>query len=248
MATTLTLGSSTYGPNNYLVNDNSVATDTIVVNPAWGTTLTNQFYNQANSATLFTDPAAGVVTKVTLDLAFGNDTLVVNADLSGTSTSTDQIKMGAGNDSLTLNGSVSKYGLILAGGDDTLVINEVATAVPRYDVKNSGINLGAGADTLLVNADLFYTNINVGPNATDGADTIVLRGTFDEGVKIANFSITGGTGLNDVLIVNGVSFSAADYSDGTTGIFDKSGNLAGTEAAVIAVNEWLNLGNTITLI
>jgi hypothetical protein len=247
MATTLTLGSSTYAPNNYLVNDNSVATDTIVVNPAWGTTLTNQFYNQANSATLFTDPAAGVVTKVTLDLAFGNDTLVVNADLSGTSTSADQIKMGAGNDSLTINQSVSKYGLIMAAGDDTLVINEVVTGVDRYDVKNTGINLGAGADSLYVNADLFFTNINAGPNATDGADTIVLKGTFDEGARIVNFSITGGTGLNDVLIIGGEIFSAAVYS-GPDGIFDQNGNLTGTGDAIDAVNAWLNLGNSITLI
>jgi hypothetical protein len=248
MATTLTLGSSTYGPNDYLVNDNTTATDTIVVNPAWGATLTNLFYREANSATLFTDPAADVVTKVSLDLGFDNDTLVVDAKLSGTSTSADQIRMGAGNDSLTINQSVSKYGLIMAAGDDTLIFNEVATAVPRYDIKNTGINLGTGADSLVVNGNLFFTNINVGPNATDGSDTIVLQGTFDEGVRIVNFSITGGTGLDDVLRIGTFDFSAADYSDGTTGVFDKNGNLAGTEAGVIAVNEWLNLGNSITLI
>jgi hypothetical protein len=246
MATTLTLGSSTYGPNNYLVNNNTTATDTIVVNPAWGATLTNLFYREANSARLFTDPVA-VVNNVSLDLGFSNDTLVVDAKLSGTSTTADQIRMGASNDSLTINQSVSKYGLIMADGDDTLVFNEVATAVPRYDIKNTGINLGNGADSLVVNADLFFTNISAGPNATDGADTLILRGTFDQDVRVLNFSISGGTGLDDVLIIGGVSFSAAVYS-GPTGIFNSGANLTGTGAAITAVNTWLNLGNEITLI
>jgi autotransporter family porin len=245
MATTLTLGSSTYGPNDYLVNDNSVATDTIVVNPAWGTTLTNQFYNSANSATLFTDPANGVVSQVKINLAAGNDTLLVNAQLSGVDATADTIRMGDGDDSLTINQGVNKYGFIMGTGNDTLVINE-ATASSAYDVRNSGINLSNGADSLVVNADLFNVNIKLADAELDGVDTIVLKGTSDKGVNITQFNI-GNAGFNDILIIGGQSFSSAVYS-GPTGIFNSGANLTGTGAAITAVNTWLNLGNEITLI
>ena len=151
--------------------------------------------------------------------------------------------LGGGNDSVTLNQFVQRYSIQLGSGDDTLVVNEFI-ATSAADVKNAAFNLGAGADTLLVNADLYAVNINVGGTATapDGADTIVLRGTNDESVSIANFDIS-----NDVLIIGGVSFSAADYT-GPTGTFTEAFHLAGDSVPIQAVNDWLDAGNVLTLI
>ena len=262
MATTLTLGGSGFTnplyntTANYAVVDITKVQDTITVLGNGGDDLTAAqetfFFSGNNSATLSTDPANGTVTKVSLDLGNGNDTLVVNASLIGnpalspSNASQAKIELGGGNDSVTLNQFVQRYMISLGGGDDTLVINEF-TATSAADVRNAAFNLGAGADTLLVNADLFAVNINVGGSVTspDGADTIVLRGTNDESVSIANFDIS-----NDVLIIGGVSFSAADYT-GPTGTFNQAFNLAGSSVAIDAVNDWLNngtAGNSISLI
>lgn len=256
MPTTLTLGGSGFTNSiynttaDYTVVDNTKVNDTIVIGSLTQAQETF-FFNGANSATLFTDPANGTATKVSLDLGAGNDTLLVNASLIGnnvvpSSAAASKIDLGGGNDSVTVNQYVQRYSIQLGGGDDTLVINEF-TATSAADVKDTAINLGTGADTLLVTADLTAVNINAGSGAADGSDTIVLRGTNDTGVVIANFNLTGGT-LSDTLIINGISFGAADYSITTTEVFNSLNLLDGSSASIDNVNDWLLQGNSITLI
>ena len=256
MPTTLTLGGSGFTNSiynttaDYTVVDNTKVNDTIVIGSLTQTQETF-FFNGANSATLFTDPANGTATKVSLDLGNGNDTLLVNANLIGnnvapSNAAASKIDLGGGNDSVTVNQYVQRYSIQLGGGDDTLVINEF-TATSAADVKDTAINLGTGADTLLVTADLTAVNINAGSGAADGSDTIVLRGTNDTGVVIANFNLTGGT-LSDTLIINGVSFGAADYSITSTEVHNNLNLLDGSSASIDTVNDWLLQGNSITLI
>jgi hypothetical protein len=256
MPTTLTLGGSGFTNDiynttaDYTVVDNTKVNDTIVIGSLTQTQETF-FFNGANSATLFTDPANGTATKVSLDLGNGNDTLLVNARLIGnnvapSSLAASKIDLGGGNDSVTVNQYVQRYNIQLGGGDDTLVINEF-TATSAADVKDSSLNLGTGADTLLVTADLTAVNINAGSGAADGSDTIVLRGTNDTGVTIANFNLTGGA-LSDTLIINAISFSAADYSITSTEVHNSLNLLDGSSASIDNVNEWLSQGNSITLI
>lgn len=256
MPTTLTLGGSGFTNSiynttaDYTVVDNTKVNDTIVIGSLTQAQETF-FFNGANSATLFTDPANGTATKVSLDLGNGNDTLLVNANLIGnnvapSNAAASKIDLGGGNDSVTVNQYVQRYSIQLGGGDDTLVINEF-TATSAADVKDTAINLGTGADTLLVTADLTSLNINAGSGAADGSDTIVLRGTNDTGVVIANFNLTGGT-LSDTLIINGVSFGAADYSITSTEVHNNLNLLDGSSASIDTVNGWLLQGNSITLI
>ena len=256
MATTLTLGGSgftnaTYNitPTDFPVVNNTTVNDTIAIG-SFSQAQKDFFFTGNNSATLFTDPANGTVTKVSLDLGNGSDTLLVNAALIGnavnlTNAAATVINMGGGSDSLTVNQFAQRVKFELGGGNDTVVINEF-TPTDAFDIKNSAFNLGTGADSLIVNADLFATNISAGVGATDGSDTIVLRGTNDTGVTIASFNVTGGA-LADTLIIGGVAFDGSTYT-GSTGTFNSTANLAGTGDGIDAVNAWLDLGNSITLI
>ena len=256
MPTTLTLGGSGFTNDiynttaDYTVVDNTKVNDTIVIGSLTQAQETF-FFNGDNSATLFTDPANGTVTKVSLNLGAGNDTLLVNASLIGNNVApsnpaASKIDLGGGNDSVTVNQYVQRYSIQLGGGDDTLVINEFTTS-SSTDVKDTAINLGGGADTLLVTADLTAVNINAGSGAADGSDTIVLRGTNDTGVVIANFNLSGET-LSDTLVINGVSFGAADYSITTTEVHNSLNLLEGSSVPIDTVNDWLLQGNSITLI
>ena len=205
MATTLTLGGSGFTNSlyntaaNYAVVDNTKVQDTITVLGNGGADLTAAqetfFFAGNNSATLFTDPANGTVTKVSLDLGNGDDTLLVNASLIGnnvnlTNAAATVINLGGGDDSLTLNQFVQRVKFELGGGNDTVVVNDF-TATDAFDAKNSAFNLGTGADILIVNADLFATNISLGQGAADGSDTIILYGINDTRVAISQFNISG---------------------------------------------------------
>ncbi len=261
MATTLTLGGSgftnaTYNipPTDYTVVNNTTVNDTIAIG-SFSQAQEDFFFTGNNSATLFTDPANGTVTKVSLDLGNGSDTLLVNAALIGnavnlTNAAATVINMGGGNDSLTVNQFAQRIKFELGGGDDTVVVNEF-TATDAADIKNSAFNLGAGADILLINADLVNSNISAGVGPNDLSDTIVLRGTDDIGVLINSFNVTGGA-LADRLIIGGVTFEGSTYT-GSTGTFNDLTNLVLTgnvslDAQLTAVNDWLDLGNSITLI
>ena len=256
MATTLTLGGSGFTAAKYnttadftVVND-TTATDTISFSGFPSAAEQTFFYAGNNSATLFTDPANGTVTKVSLDLGNGSDTLLVNAALIGnavnlTNAAATVINMGGGNDSLTVNQFAQRIKFELGGGDDTVVVNEF-TATDAADIKNSAFNLGAGADILLINADLVNSNISAGVGPNDLSDTIVLRGTDDIGVLINSFNVTGGA-LADTLIIAGNIFEGSTYT-GATGTFNSLAHLSGTAPGTQYVNEWLDLGNSITLI
>jgi len=256
MPTTLTLGGAGFTNTAYnttqsfTVTDNGTPKDTITIA---GVPNQATFWNGANSAVLFTDPAA-TVNKVTIDLGTGNDTLTVNTAIVGDKTlnagnaAQAKLQLGGGNDSLTINSYVERYGITGGSGIDTIIINE-ATATTAIDVKNAAINLGAGGDFLQIDADLLGVNITVSaslagtPANLDGADTLIIRDT-GSGVTISAFSITGD---EDILILGGQQFSAADYS-GPTGTFNTSLHLDGTGDAIDAVNAWLDNGNTLTLI
>ena len=256
MPTTLTLGGAGFTNTAYnttqsfTVTDNGTPKDTITIA---GVPNQATLWNGANSAVLFTDPAA-TVNKVTIDLGSGNDTLTVNTAIVGDKTlnagaaAQAKLQLGGGNDSLTINSYVESYGIIGGSGNDTVIIND-ATATSAVDVKNSAINLGAGADYLQIDADLLGVNITVSaalagtPAALDGADTLIIRDT-GSAVTISAFSITGD---EDILILGGQQFSAADYS-GPTGTFNTSLHLNGTGDAIDAVNAWLDNGNILTLI
>ena len=256
MPTTLTLGGAGFANTTYnttqsfTVTDNGTPKDTITIA---GVPNQATFWNGANSAVLFTDPAA-TVNKVTIDLGSGNDTLTVNTAIVGDKTlnagaaAQAKLQLGGGNDSLTINSYVESYGIIGGSGNDTVIIND-ATATSAVDVKNSAINLGAGADFLEIDAELLGVNITVSaalagtPAASDGADTLIIRDT-GSAVTISAFSITGD---EDILILGGQQFSAADYS-GPTGTFNTSLHLDGTGDAIDAVNAWLDNGNILTLI
>jgi hypothetical protein len=250
MPTTLTLGGAGFTNTAYnttqsfTVTDNTVVRDTIVIA---GVPNQATFYNGNNSAVLFSVPAA-TANQVTLDLGVGNDTLTVNTAIVGNkalnANAANQAKllMGAGNDSLTINSYVERYSLQAGSGNDTVIINE-ATATSAIDIKNSAINLGAGADFLQIDADLLGVNITAGTSSSEGVDTIVIRDT-GSGVTIAGFSVSSD---EDILILGGQQFSGADYS-GPLGTFNSTSNLDGTGAAIDAVNAWLDNGNTLTLI
>ena len=256
MPTTLTLGGAGFANTTYnttqsfTVTDNTTPKDTITIA---GVPNQSTFWNGNNTAVLFTDPEA-IVNRVALDLGTGNDTLTVNTAIVGNkalnANATNQAKllMGGGNDSLTINSYVESYSLQAGAGNDTVIINE-ATATSAVDVRNSAINLGAGADFLQIDVDLLGVNITVSaavagtPANLDGADTLIIRDT-GSGVTIGSFSITGD---EDILILGGQQFSAADYS-GPTGTFNTALHLNGTGDAIDAVNAWLDNGNTLTLI
>ena len=250
MPTTLTLGGAGFANTTYnttqsfTVTDNGTPKDTITIA---GVPNQATFWNGANSAVLFTDPAA-TVNKVTIDLGTGNDTLTVNTAIVGDKTlnagaaAQAKLQLGGGNDSLTINSYVERYGILLGGGNDTVIINE-ATATTAVDVRNSAINLNAGADFLQIDADLLAVNITAGTSSSEGVDTIIIRDT-GSGVNISGFSISSD---EDILILGGQEFSGADYS-GPTGTFNSTVNLDGTGAAIDAVNAWLENGNTLTLI
>lgn len=258
MPTTLTLGGSGFASTlynttqNFIVTDNSTPTDTITFA---GVPNQATFWNGNNTATLAADPGA-TINKVTLDFGSGSDTLTVSNALLGDTTLTPtndlqaKIVMGGGSDSLTINNSLERYRVSMLGGNDTVVINESVTST-AIDLRQVRIDLGAGADSLVVNADMRNTTIVAGNSAVDGADTIVIRAGIAAHTnnQIVNFSVSGD---EDVLIIrsgiNQFTFSADDYN--TIGVYS-SGSLISNltpNADIDAVNAWLSLGNTISLI
>ena len=242
MPTSITLGTNATN-TDYPVLDNTI------VDENHGTPFPTSatFWNGTNWAVLFTNPAA-IVNKVTIDLGSSNDTLTINTAIIGDSSlpagHNDQAKLrlGGGNDSLTINSYVESYRILGGVGNDTIIINE-ATATTAVDVKNSIINLGAGADFLQIDADLLGVNITAGASSSEGVDTIIIRDT-GSGVTISGFSISSD---EDILILGGQQFSGADYS-GPTGTFNSTFFLSGTGDSIDAVNAWLYNGNTLILI
>jgi len=184
-------------------------------------------------------PAPTIPTLGLIDAGGGNDTVIVNATLTG----------GTGSNTLKLQGG---------SGNDTLVLNQAASAVV--------VSGGKGADALYIKANFTAGQIAAtGGSPTDatqindGADTIVIAsGATVTNSIIRQFSISSAT-ASDTLIIGatfsgnpeiiysgGVTITAADFegsgqATGNTRLFQVSNALG--NADLTALNAWLAAGN-----
>jgi hypothetical protein len=263
MATTLSLTSSGYPsaggepvPNTGYTSTTPVGANDLVT-LSGGTSVTNFGMNTLDGNDTFIIDTAIVFNPAVapsgstpaellrisqIDMGGGNDTLIINATLTG-STGTNTLKVMAG------------------AGDDTIVLNAAAT--------NTVISGNKGADALYIKANVSGGQIAAtGGGVTadqinDGADTIVLAaGVKGTNTFIKQFSVSS-TSASDTLIIGATFTSNIIYGGGVTitaSDFDGSGNSYngarlyqvlnnGSNSDLTALNAWLaDGGNSITLI
>jgi hypothetical protein len=264
MATTLSLTSSGYPdaggapvPNTGYTSTTPLgANDSVTL--SGGTSVTNFGLNTLDgndtlviSTAIVFDPAAAppgstaeqLLAISKLDLGGGNDTVILNATLTGgTGTNTLKVMGGDGNDTIVLNAAATNTVISGSKGSDALYI--------KANVTGGQIAATGGSVTDV-------TQIN------DGADTIVLAaGVKGTNTIIKQFSISSAT-ASDTLIIGATFSNEIIYGGGVTitaSDFDGSGTVANgarlyqvsnnqNNADLAALNTWLaDGGNSISLI
>ena len=236
-------GTLTLGNSGALFDGDYLLTDGTSFNTSSGLSPTASPLTNNNSATI----TSGGVSSVAVDLGAGNDTLLINTTLtgSGSDNANSLISLGAGFDVATINAAVSGYRIDAGAASDTLVI--------AANVSNSVITGSGGSDsiTLKAGATIFGGQISSGPNATstnDGNDTITLEaGSKGVGTFFTNFSKA-----NDFLIIT--DGSGTETFNGVASFGTLTGNVTAADyATAFGTNnnlyQWLSDGgNSITLI
>ena len=236
-------GTLTLGNSGALFDGDYLLTDGTSFNTSSALSPTATPLIDNNSATI----TSGAVSSVAVDLGAGNDTLLINTTLtgSGSNDANSLISLGGGLDVATINAAVSGYRIDTGAGSDTLVI--------AANVSNSVITGSGGFDSITLKAGATITGgqISSGPNSTntnDGNDTITLEsGSVGAGTFLTNFSKA-----NDTLIVGGLTIDSAELGTLASGNYTaiSTVGLSGQSLTdVNALNAWLAAGgNSITLI
>jgi hypothetical protein len=150
----------------------------------------------------------------TITLGTGNQNLVVNAGLGGSTTSTNNtfvITEGSGTDSLTFNG----YAGYLPTTNVANITNALVTAGAGIDsmtFANAHAAITAGAGTLTINGSAYGTSVTAGTGSVD---------------------VTGGSGYNNFTFHSGGgTMTIEDFGANDTLYLDKSLQAGMTQTAV----------------
>ena len=183
----------------------------------------------------------------------GDDTININADLTGTSSvnlspaageaahdyDTSNINSGKGNDTINIADNVTLTNTYLSGGDG----NDLVDLGKDVSLNGTAINGGDGIDTLKIHDDSFNTT-NAGK--ISGFEVLDMSDadkefTFHHASDIANFiKNVGGEGATS-LIVKGVK-GVGTFTEGSSEVADASTEIS--NGYVYSVNEG---GQTFTL-
>jgi Ca2+-binding RTX toxin-like protein len=193
--------------NKEVFADNTINTDTIngtkgsdALNIG-GLTKNSSFYTKDGDDVIVSREGSKIQGSI-INTGDGNDTLILNGDISGTTIHTD-IAGNTGNDKVFINGSLSNTNIHTFGGHDYVEISGDINTSQVYtgagndviiiNTKNiTGYNIvdsGTGNDIIIINGHLKDTTID----ARDGNDLIALS-TFD------NVKVDGGMGIDIIYL------------------------------------------------
>ncbi|MEY3281477.1 MAG: hypothetical protein RL674_1462, partial [Pseudomonadota bacterium] len=228
--------------NLELTNNNVIKFGNIGTNGT-ATTYITTFKAPTNTGGITTGLIQGATGGFTMQLGAGVDSISVQ-DNTAASTNINDIRLGAGNDSLTLTKGASGNTYISGeDGNDSISIsgaNSAASLINTIDGGNGDDRITIGASvtgSYLISGGAGYDVITdgAGSNVIDGgadADTITGGGGSD--------TITGGTG-NDTIYVDSGTDTLTDFTIGSDKLTISSGAIAYVYASGVA-----NYSNDVT--
>jgi Ca2+-binding RTX toxin-like protein len=116
---------------------------------------------------------------------------------------------GAGNDTITVNGTGATTTVLGGDGDDTLIVNANGNFTLTLDGQE-------GSDSYEINIGALVGPVVIDDTGTTGIDTLLLNGTpFDDTIILTDTSITGlGNGVPFNLTFSGIDVLSVDAKAG----------------------------------
>ncbi|WP_409025752.1 hypothetical protein QRO24_11200 [Gallibacterium anatis] len=136
----------------------------------------------------------------------GNDTVTINGSLTGKGIETEVINLGAGQDRVTISGALQDSLIRMGDGNDNITINGITYNSNRIDA-------GKGDDVITVTNQINSTNTHlIGGEGNDTFTVQYFRGDNQN-------AVSGGTGKDTLNITGNNNQFIVGYSSGWTNLW-----------------------------